>query len=62
MYLIDSIVYIMWKRLQDLYMSPQVQSYLNCVPAQDAMKEKRIYQPGCLRKVFTKLNKLVNAF
>ena len=42
--------------LQELYSSPQVQVFLNCLPVKDVLENKRIYQAGCLRKVSTLCN------
>ena len=37
--------------LNDLYNSPQIQMFLNCYSANEQLSSKKIYQPGCLRKV-----------
>lgn len=52
---VQKYIYMLLSRcgqgLYDLYFSNQIQSFLNCVSAQEANKHKLIYQPGCLRKV-----------
>ena len=37
--------------LVQLYNSPRVQMFLNCLSSKEVYSTKPIYQPGCLRKV-----------
>lgn len=36
--------------LQDLYNTPEVQKFLNCLQSKDVYADKMIYQAGCLWK------------
>lgn len=42
--------------LKALYSSPVLQNFINHVPMKQSYCEKRIYQPGALRKVFVLLS------
>ena len=39
------------EELKQLYLSSEVQSFLNGTPSIETLSKKEIYQPGCLRKV-----------
>lgn len=45
------------KGIQDLYNTPQIQTYLGCLPTGEVYPHKPMYQPGCLRKVFYYMTK-----
>ena len=39
--------------LQQLYNTPQIQAYLNCIPSKELNMDKQIYSAGQLRKVLS---------
>ena len=42
--------------LQQLYNTPQVQAYLNCIPSKELNMDKQIYSAGQLRQVLSHTN------